>query len=29
MEAFDAAVNALKAILLANGYEEQGRSFVK
>lgn len=29
VEAFDAAVNALKAILLANGYEEQGRSFVK
>ncbi len=29
VEAFDAAVNALKAVLLANGYEEQGRSFVK
>ena len=29
VEAFDAAVNALKSVLLANGYTEQGRSFVK
>ena len=29
VEAFDAAVNALKDVLLANGYAEQGRSFVK
>ena len=29
VEAFDAAVNAIKAVLLANGYAEQGRSFVK
>jgi sugar phosphate isomerase/epimerase len=29
VEAFDAAVNAIKAVLLANGYTEKERSFVK
>ena len=29
VEAFDAAVNAIKAVLLANGYTERERSFVK
>ena len=29
VEAFDAAVNAIKAVLLANGYVEKGRAFVK
>ncbi len=29
VEAFDAAVNAIKAVLLTNGYVEEGRSFVK
>lgn len=29
VEAFDAAVNAVKAVLLANGYVAEGRAFVK